>query len=113
MKKRPKIICLCGSSRFCSEIAIKKWELEKQGIIAIGLHLLPSNYSLAQEHHQAEFENVKEILDELHFRKIDLSNEVFIMNIDGYIGEQTRKEIEYSEKLGKPIKYLEVIKVKE
>ena len=35
-----KIVCVCGSTRFCKEIAVYKWELEKQGIMAIGLHLL-------------------------------------------------------------------------
>jgi len=47
------------------------------------------------------------MLDELHLRKIDLADEVFVLNVDGYIGESTRKEIEYAEAHGKPIRYLE------
>jgi len=54
-----------------------------------------------------DFKKYKPMLDELHLRKIDLSDEVFIVNVDGYIGESTFNEIEYAIKQGKPIKYLE------
>lgn len=106
MEAKPKIICICGSSQFCADIAIIKWEFEKQGNIAIGLHLLPSNY-MPVKHHGAEYEGVADILDELHLRKIDLADEVFIANINGYIGERTAFEIKYAEKKGKPITYFE------
>jgi nucleoside 2-deoxyribosyltransferase len=46
-------------------------------------------------------------LDELHLRKIDLADYVFVLNIDGYIGESTRREIEYANATGKPVVYLE------
>lgn len=59
--------------------------------------------------HFGEAMGIKDLLDELHFRKIDICDEVFIINKDGYIGESTRNEIEYAEKLGKPINYLEEI----
>jgi len=45
--------------------------------------------------------------DELHKRKIDLCDEVFVLNVGGYIGESTRSEIEYALKIGKSVKYLE------
>ena len=45
--------------------------------------------------------------DELHKRKIDLCDEVFVLNVGGYIGESTRNEIEYANNIGKPVKYLE------
>ena len=106
---RPKIICLCGSSRFIDQIAIMGWMLEKEGAIVLGLHLLPANYPDVQPNHQAEAEGLKEKMDELHKRKIDLADEILIMNVNGYIGESTRSEIEYTKKLGKPIKYLEAI----
>ncbi|MCH7604890.1 hypothetical protein IID24_02800 [Patescibacteria group bacterium] len=105
-----KIVCVCGSTRFSKEIAVYKWELEKQGIMAIGLHLLPENYFSVQPSHQAEFEGVKDILDNLHFRKIDLATEVFVFNKNGYIGEQTGIEIVYAKIKGKEIEYLESIK---
>jgi len=104
--KKPKIICICGSSRFVAEMAILRWELEKGGnIITLGLHLLPSLYINVKDH-AAEKEGIAEIMDELHLRKIDISDEVFIFNKDGYIGESTRREIEYATKLGKKLKYL-------
>ncbi len=50
---------------------------------------------------------VKRQLDELHFRKIDLADTVFVCNVGGYIGESTRNEIDYAVRTGKPIQYLE------
>ena len=105
---KPRIICLCGSSRFCEEIAVKKWEFEKKGMIAIGLHLLP-NWYMPVEHHGAEYEGVAQILDELHLRKIELADEVFIMNCGGYIGERTAYEIQYAKSLDKIINYYEKV----
>ena len=57
----------------------------------------------------AEAEGVKEHFDTLHLRKIDLADEVFVVNIDGYIGNSTRREIEYAKSHNKPVKYLEAI----
>jgi len=51
----------------------------------------------------------KEMLDDMHFRKIDLADEIFVINVGGYIGESTRREIAYAEKTGKKVNYLEVI----
>ena len=56
-------------------------------------------------------QDVAERLDELHLRKIDLSDRVFVLNVDGYIGESTRREIEYAIAIGKPLSYLEPEKV--
>lgn len=104
---RPQIICLCGSTRFVNEMAVLAWELEKDGNIVLGLHLLPANYPGVQEDHQAEAENVKEKMDALHLRKIDLADRIFVVNIGGYIGESTRSEIEYAKAQGKSVVYLE------
>ena len=49
----------------------------------------------------------KEMLDDMHLRKIDLADEIFVINVGGYIGESTRREIEYAEDTGKNINYLE------
>jgi hypothetical protein len=51
----------------------------------------------------------KVALDELHKRKIDLADEVLVLNVGGYIGSSTRSEIEYAEKLGRPVRYLEPV----
>jgi len=103
---RPKIICLCGSSRFVAEMAVIAWTMEKEGAITLGLHLLPAGYTDVEDH-IAEAEGVAEKMDVLHLRKIDLADEVFVLNVGGYIGNSTRNEIEYAASIGKTIKYLE------
>jgi hypothetical protein len=56
---------------------------------------------------EAEKEAIKDRLDCLHRRKIDLADEVFVLNVKGRIGDSTKREIEYAKKTGKPIRYLE------
>lgn len=115
---RPAVVVLCGSSRFIDQMAILGWELEKnEGVIVLGLHLLPQWYIsvlddmgrqiTCQDHHQAEAEEVAGHMDELHLRKIDMADRVLVVNVDGYIGDSTRAEIEYATEAGKPISYLE------
>lgn len=112
--KFPKIICLCGSTRFTEQMLIKQWELTKAGYIVVSWCALPDSYfvmrdALTQTTHIGDQENVKEIVDELHKRKIDLADEVLILNIDGYIGESTRSELNYAISQGKPVQYEEAI----
>lgn len=106
MSDKPKIICLCGSTRFIETFAIKTWELERQGNIVLGCTLLPGWYCQVPDHF-GEATGTKEQCDELHLRKIDLADEVLVLNVGGYIGESTRREIEYALAQGKPIFYLE------
>lgn len=115
--KKPKIICICGSTRFADLHAVMKWEFEKTGeAICLMINCLPAWYVEQKgwegHDHFCEQSGKKEILDELHLRKIDIVDEVFIINKDGYIGESTRNEIEYAKKLGKPVFYLEPTKSK-
>ena len=56
---------------------------------------------------EEELKAVKIRLDVLHFRKIDLSDEIFVLNVGGYIGESTSREIEYAKSTGKAVWYLE------
>ena len=115
MSDKPKIVCICGSTQLIEQIAILGWELEKEGKIALGMHLLPAGYFEERgesviPHHLAEAEGVCMHMDELHLRKIDLADEVLIVNIGGYIGTSTRNEIDYAEKIGKPVTYLEPLR---
>jgi hypothetical protein len=107
LPETPKIVCICGSSRFVAECAVKAWELSKEGIIALNMPLLPIWYKGVVEHHQAEAEGVAKVLDELWLKKIELADEILIMNVGGYIGDRTRIEINHAEQLGKPITYHE------
>ena len=104
---RPKIICLCGSSRFVDTMAVIAWTFERdEGVITMGLHLLPAWYTQNADH-QAEHEGRAAMMDELHLRKIDLADEVFVVNVNGYIGESTKREIKYAQAHGKLVKFLE------
>lgn len=52
-------------------------------------------------------QGTKEMLDDMHKRKIDMADEVYVINVGGYIGESTRSEIEYAKKNGRVVRYLE------
>lgn len=104
---KPRIIALCGSTRFIDVIAVKAWELERdEHVITLGLHLLPYWYTQA-EGNLAEHEGCAKEMDELHLRKIDLADEIYVMNVGGYIGASTRNEIRYAQSQGKTIRWLE------
>lgn len=108
---KTKIICICGSSQFADIASVIAWNFEKQGVIALGMCYLPEWYHRAtakvENGHYAEQEGVATILDELHLRKIEMAEFVFVVNKGGYIGERTTKEIEYAKSLGKEVKFLE------
>ena len=100
---RPKIICLCGSTKFKQEFIEANFHETMKGHIVLSVGW----FSHADGDIYTPTPDEKIALDELHKRKIDLADEVFVINIDGYIGESTRSEIEYAKAQGKPIKYLE------
>ena len=97
-----KIITLCGSTRFKEQYleAQKRLTLECNIVISVGLF----GHSGDDE---VWTEGTKAMLDDMHKRKIDLADEIFVVNVDGYIGESTRSEIEYAKANGKVVKYLE------
>ncbi len=101
---RPEIICFSGSTRFLDEMAVAMWEEEKRGNITLGCHLLPASYTKVG-HHLAEELGLADVLDAVHLRKIDLADRLHVINIGGYIGESTRREIAYATQRGKPITY--------
>jgi len=107
---KPKIVCLVGSTRFVETFAIMAYELEKQGAIVVGCHYLPPSYFKGKpivKDHLAELEGCKEHFDRLHFRKIELADEILVLNVGGYIGDSTKREISYARKLGKKVRWLE------
>ena len=111
--EKKEIICLCGSTRFTDLMLVKQWELTKQGHIVLSWCALPNSYFEQQNNfkgdytHIGDLENVKEIVDEVHKRKIDLADKVFVLNVGGYIGKSTRSEIDYALAQEKPGEYLE------
>ena len=106
--ERPKIVVLCGSTRFYDKFQEVNYRLTMAGRIVLSVGFYPhadAEHGEGAGHHCAE----KTTLDELHKRKIDLADEVHVLNVDGYLGESTRSEIAYAEAAGKPITYLEDI----
>ncbi len=100
----PEIICLCGSTRFGDAFHEQGWLLTLVGKIILTIGVCKH----AQDHGgEALGPDVAEQLDELHLRKIDLADSIRVLNVGGYIGESTRKEIEYAEATGKTVVYLE------
>jgi hypothetical protein len=101
--KKPTIVCLCGSTRFSQAFREANLDETLAGriVLTIGCDMkCDSSLGLGPE--------VKEMLDELHLRKIDLADEVFILNIEGYIGQSTMRELAYAIANGKKIRFLEV-----
>jgi len=99
---RPRIICLCGSTRFTDAFreANLQETLKAKIVLSVGCDT-KSDVELRIRPEQ------KVMLDMLHLRKIDLADEVLILNVGGYIGESTRRELDYARSLGKPVYFLE------
>ncbi len=101
MQGKYKVITLCGSTRFKKEFieAQKRLTLEGNIVISVGLFGHSGDNEVLSE-------GVKEMLDDMHKRKIDMADEIFVINPGGYIGSSTRSEIDYASACGKPVKYL-------
>jgi len=96
-----KVITLCGSTRFREEFLEAQKQLTLEGNIVISVGLF--GHSGDEE---VWAENTKPMLDDMHFRKIDLSDGIFVVNPGGYIGSSTRNEIDYATLTGKSVTYL-------
>jgi hypothetical protein len=99
-----KIITLCGSTKFKDEFIKAQKELTLKGHIVISVGL----FGHADGDYNTVLTNeVKIMLDDMHKRKIDMADEIFVINKEGYIGSSTRSEIEYAKINNKGITYLE------
>ncbi len=99
-----KVITLCGSTRFRDAFleAQKRLTLEGNIVISVGL------FGHAGDE-EVWMPGTKEMLDDMHRAKIDMADEIYVINVGGYIGSSTRGEIEYALKTGKKVSYLESI----
>ena len=106
MEGKYKVITLCGSTRFKDSFleAQKRLTLEGNIVISVGLF----GHSGDEE---VWAPSTKEMLDDMHKRKIDMADEIFVINVGGYIGSSTRSEIEYAREAGKGIRFLEATDV--
>lgn len=102
MQGKYKVITLCGSTKFKDEFMTiqKKLTLDGNIVISVGLF----GHSGDDE---AWTDGMKEMLDDMHRRKIDMADEIFVINVGGYIGRSTISEIEYAKSKGLPIRYYE------
>jgi hypothetical protein len=111
-RARPTIVVLCGSTRFYDQFQIANYEETMKGKIVLSVGFYPhSGEGVWAKREHGEIVGItpeqKEAMDELYKRKIDLADEVFVLNVGGYIGSSTQSEIEYAHRLGKRIIYLE------
>lgn len=104
MQGKYKVVTLCGSTKFKDDFIRVQKELTLKGNIVISVGLFG--------HADGEFgtiitDDVKEMLDDIHKRKIDMSDEIYVINKNGYVGNSTRSEIEYAINKGKKVSYME------
>lgn len=105
MTNRPKIVTLCGSSRFYHEYQDSYLYETLAGHIVLSI----ASHGTREIHRTRDNIGMtpaqKIMLDELHLRKIDLSDEILVIDVGGYISESTRREIQYAKDTGKPVRY--------
>ena len=97
-----KVITLCGSTKFKDEFLIEQKRLTLEGNIVISVGLFGHSGD-----DEVWTENINKMLDDMHKRKIDMADEIFVINKNGYIGSSTKSEIEYALKTNKKVNYME------
>lgn len=102
MEFNGKVITLSGSAKFENKIIEVVTELTKKGYCVLSFDVFraqdwPKNIS--------EIMKFKQLLSDIHFKKIDLCDELYVIDINGYVGESTSKEIQYAIEKGKPVRY--------
>ena len=101
MQGKFNVITLCGSTRFRTEYERVQKALTLQGNIVISVGLFGHSGD-----DEVWKDGVKEMLDEMHLAKIDLADEIFVINPGGYVGQSTSREIAYARSRGKTVKSL-------
>lgn len=104
-KRRPRIVCISGSMRFLDTMLDAAADESLAGRVVL-LPVVNMNTSRLRWATRAEQDEIKARLDRLHLDKIDLADELLVVNPGRYVGDSTRREIEYAADLGKPVRYL-------
>lgn len=94
-----KVITLCGSTKFKDQFELANAYLTLQGNVVISLAFFEQSEGFELTPAQAD------LLGNVHFKKIDISDEIYVIDVEGYIGDSTRAEIEYAKEKGKVIRY--------
>lgn len=102
-----KVVTLCGSTRFKEQFmdAQKRLTLAGYIVISVGLFSHAGDQEVWDGMDEGTLSKTKEMLDDMHKRKIDMADEIYVINVGGYIGDSTRSEIQYAEEHGKPVRY--------
>ena len=96
------VITLCGSTRFKEQFVEVQKRLTLEGNIVISVGAFGHCGD-----NEVWTDGKKAMLDRMHLAKIDLADEIFVINVDNYIGDSTRNEIEYAKSKGKRVRFLE------
>lgn len=109
MQGKYQVITLCGSTRFKDAFmeVQKRLTLEGNIVISVGLFGHSGDEEVWDGMDEGTLSKTKKMLDDMHKRKIDMADEIYVINVGGYIGESTRSEIEYAEMHDKKVRYLE------
>jgi hypothetical protein len=106
---RPIIVCLCGSTRFCDEEyhdwrGLTPWQWANLQETLAGKIVLSIGVDTKSDVGLELTEQDKDRLDALHLAKIDLADEVMWIDVEGYAGTSTKRELAYAQAQGKPIR---------
>ena len=102
-----KVITLCGSSRFKDAFmqVQKRLTLEGNIVLSLGLFGHSGDTEVWEGMDEGTITKTKMMLDDMHKRKIDMSDEIFVINVNDYIGDSTKNEIKYAKANGKKVSY--------
>ena len=104
-----RVVTLCGSTRFKDAFleAQKRLTLAGNIVISVGLFGHSGDAEVWEGMSEDTLTETKRMLDDMHKKKIDMADEIYVINVGGYIGDSTRSEIEYARATGKAVRYLE------
>ena len=113
MIKNYKVITLCGSTKFKDAFLKAQKDLTLKGniVISVGLFGHSGDSEVWENMDEGTITKTKKMLDDMHKRKIDMSDAIYVINVGGYIGESTKSEIEYAKSTGKEVHYLESVNI--
>jgi nucleoside 2-deoxyribosyltransferase len=107
MQGKYKVITLCGSTRFKEEFLQIQKQLTLKGniVLSVGVFSHSGDSDAFEGMSEDHVNKTKMMLDDMHKRKIDMADEIFVINVDGYIGDSTASEMAYATQTGKPIRF--------
>jgi len=100
---KAKVITICGSMKFVPKIKEETERLTLEGNCVLSI-------IYGTKENEAYSEEFCELFDRMHLQRIEMSDAIYVVNVDGYVGNATKEEIDYAKSLDKEILSLEPIK---